>query len=148
MASRAYSQREELNSADRGSQKGTPGKSGPAVFACISPKPPLGSFTKSNQSLQTEKPSGRYALPEGSRRLLLEPTPSHRLWAAAPGATPELLLELNMGARSGRSKPERSTLLGTGTFYFALTQDRIDYWAVDFHFTSRAETIRVMETGF
>jgi hypothetical protein len=25
-------------------------------------------------------------------------------------------------------------------------QDWIDYWAVDFHFTSRAETIRVMET--
>jgi hypothetical protein len=107
-----------------------PGKSGPAIIAFLCPKPPLGSFTKSIQSSDTGKPSKRTgpvspgvceSPQEGLRRLLSEPTPSHRLWAAAPGATPALPVEHNMGDYSSHSKPELSTLLEIGTFYFALT---------------------------
>jgi hypothetical protein len=104
-----------------GSQEGTPGKVCPAIFAIFMPKASAREFHQSIQLFKTRKPSGRYALPEGGGRLLMEPTPSPRLWAAAPGATPALPIELIMSGRSGSSKPELSTLLGTGTFYFALT---------------------------
>ena len=88
------------------------------------PKPPLGSFTNSNQSPNEEKPSRRELgrAEEGLRRLLSEPTPSHRLWAATPGATPAQRTENTMAGLHHRPKPERSTLLATGTFYFALTE--------------------------
>jgi hypothetical protein len=39
----------------------------------------------------------------------------------APGATPARLIEHTMGGSNNRSQPELSTLLGTGSFYFALT---------------------------
>jgi hypothetical protein len=121
VASGAHGQREKLNGAGSESQKGTPGKGSPADFAFLCPKPPLGNFTKSIQSFKTSKPSERYAPAEGLCRLLSEPTPSHRLWAAASSATSALPIELSTGGRSGHSKPELSTLLGIGTFYFALT---------------------------
>jgi hypothetical protein len=54
-------------------------------------------------------------------RLLPEPTPSPRLWATAPGATPARLCEHTMRVFSRPAKPELSTLVGTGTFYFAAT---------------------------
>jgi hypothetical protein len=57
----------------------------------------------------------------GHSPIASEPTPSRRLWAAAPGATPALRIEHTTGGRGGHSKPERSTLLESGTFYFALT---------------------------
>src|ERR1022692_1421462 len=57
----------------------------------------------------------------GHSPITSEPTPSRRLWAAAPGATPALRIEHTTGGRGGHSKPERSTLLESGTFYFALT---------------------------
>ena len=41
---------------------------------------------------------------------------------ATPGATPARLIEHTTGGSSDRSKPELSTLLGTGSFYFALTK--------------------------
>jgi hypothetical protein len=87
MASGANGQREELSgTATDDIQYGTPGKGGPAGFAFIYPKPPLGSFTNSIQSSDTGKPSARNGPVspgvierwEGLRRLLLEPTPSHR----------------------------------------------------------------------
>src|ERR1700688_2455839 len=130
VASGAHGQRKELSgTATDDSQYGTPGKAGPAGFAFKYPKPPLGSFTNSIQSSGTGKPSARNGPVspgvierwEGLRRLLSEPTPSHRLWAAAPGATPALRIELTTSGLSRHSKPELSTLLGTGTFYFALT---------------------------
>ena len=72
----------------------------PAIFALICPKPPLGSFTKSKRSsLQEGPPRDSIAL-EGLRRLLPEPTPSPRLWAASPGATPTRLCEHTMRALS------------------------------------------------
>ncbi len=61
VASGAHGQREKLSGADRSSQKGAPGKNGPAIFAFLCPKPPLGNFTKSIPSYKTGKPSRRYA---------------------------------------------------------------------------------------
>jgi hypothetical protein len=40
---------------------------------------------------------------------------------SAPGATPARHLQINTGAEYRISKPELSTLLRTGSFYFALT---------------------------
>src|ERR1039458_8078094 len=57
----------------------------------------------------------------GHSPIASEPTPSRRLWQAAPGANPALRIEHTTGGRGGHSKPERSTLLESGTFYFALT---------------------------
>jgi hypothetical protein len=103
-------------------------RASPANFALDGPKPPLGSFTSSRtrpyrKALLSEP--GRSARdvvsPEGLRRLLPEPTPSPRLWATAPGATPARLCEHTMRAASQPSKPERSTWLGIGTFYLAPT---------------------------
>ena len=51
-----------------------------------------------------------------------EPTPSPRLWATAPGATPARLCEHTMRVASRPPKPELSTWLGIGTFYLAPTQ--------------------------
>jgi hypothetical protein len=53
--------------------------------------------------------------------LLPEPTPSPRLWATAPGATPVRLCEHTMRVSNRPSKPELSTWLETGTFYLAPT---------------------------
>ncbi len=130
VASGAYGQREELSGAGTSGPTGTPGKLSPAIFALLGPKPPLRSFTKSIQSSPTGKPSKRTgpvspavseSPQEGLRRLLSEPTPSHRLWATAPGATPAQRIEHNTSGCGDCSKPELSTLLESGTFYFALT---------------------------
>src|ERR1019366_2065707 len=139
VASGAHRQREELR-ARGDSQSGTPGKSGPAGFAFSCPKPPLGSFTKAI-GLGSSMPSWRSGNTHGfcvtgeHSPIASEPTPSRRLWAAAPGATPARRIEHTTGGRGGHSKPERSTLSGrgghskperstlleSGTFYFALT---------------------------
>jgi hypothetical protein len=57
----------------------------------------------------------------GHSPIASEPTPSRRLWAAAPGATPAPRIEHTTGGRSDDPKAELSTLLERGTFYFALT---------------------------
>jgi hypothetical protein len=64
---------------------------------------------------------------EGLRRLLPEPTPSHRLWAAEPGATPARLCEHTIWVRNEPSKYELSTLARLGTFYFGPTR-RVVSW--------------------
>src|ERR1043166_2915998 len=51
-----------------------------------------------------------------------EPTPSPRLWATPPGATPAGLCEHTMRADRRLSIPELSTLAGIGTFYFGPTR--------------------------
>jgi hypothetical protein len=107
-------------------QFGTPGKSSPAIFAFDMPKASLGSFTKAMDP-GTTMPSWRsgnthgFCVTGGHPPIASEPTPSLRLWATAPGATPARLTEHTTGGQADRSKPELSTLLGTGTFYFALT---------------------------
>ncbi len=62
---------------------------------------------------------------EGLRRLLPEPTPSPRLWAASPGATPVRLCEHTMRVPTDPSEPELSTWLRIGTFYLAPTVMRL-----------------------
>lgn len=128
MAGGGTGQREELRpSITAWSQQGTPGKNGPAGFASLCPKPPLGSFTKAI-GLGSTLPSWRsgkthgFCVTGGHSPIASEPTPSPRLWAAAPGATPALPIELTTSGQSDRSKPELSTLLETGTSYFALTR--------------------------
>src|SRR5215470_11699268 len=107
-------------------QQGTPGKSSPANIAFLCPKPPLQGFTKAI-GLRSSLPSWRsgkthgFCVTGGHSPIASEPTPSPRLWAAALGATPALRIEFITGGHSGHSKPELSTLLETGTFYFALT---------------------------
>jgi len=95
----------------------------------LCPKPPLGSSTKAIGlgSTMPSKRSGNthgFCVTGGHSPIASEPTPSPRLWAAAPGVTPALRIEHITGGRRGRSKPERSTLLERGTFYFALTGSR------------------------
>src|ERR1039458_6046698 len=108
-------------------QFGTPGKSSPAIFAFDMPKASLGSFTKARDP-GTTMPSWRsgnthgFCVTGGHPPIASEPTPSLRLWANAPGATPARLTEHTTGGQADRSKPDLSTLLGTGTFYFALTR--------------------------
>src|ERR1039458_1287868 len=85
-----------------------------------------GSFAKAI-GLGSSMPSWRsgnthgFCVTGGHSPIASGPTPSRRLWAAAPGATPALRIEHTTGGRGGHSKPERSTLLESGTFYFALT---------------------------
>src|SRR5215471_12441274 len=60
-----------------------------------------------------------------------EPTPSPRLWATPPAATPAGLCEHTMGADCQPSKPELSTWPGIGTFYLAPTHEACHYrWSV------------------
>ena len=109
------------------SQFGTPGKCGPAIFAFEMPKASLGGSTKAMDDPGTTMPSWRsgnthgFCVTGGHPPIASEPTPSLRLWATAPGATLARLPEHNTDAQGDRSKPERSTLLESGTFYFALT---------------------------
>ena len=105
---------------------GTPGKSGPATFAFDLPKASLGGSTKAMDPGKT-MPSWRsgkthgFCVTGGHPPIASEPTPSLRLWATAPGATPARLTEHTTGGSADRSEPELSTLLESGTFYFALT---------------------------
>src|SRR5665213_2663971 len=74
------------------------------------------------------KPSWRsgnthgFCVTGGHPPIASEPTPSPRLWATAPGATPVRLCEHTMRVSSRPSKPELSTWLETGTFYLAPTR--------------------------
>ena len=76
------------------------------------------------------KPSWRsgnthgFCVTGGHPPIASEPTPSPRLWATAPGATPVRLCEHTMRVSSRPSKPELSTWLETGTFYLAPTAQR------------------------
>ena len=96
-----------------------------ALFLC--PKPQLGGFTKAMDPDRTE-PSRRsgnthgFCVTGGLPPIASEPTPSPRLWATPPGATPAGLCEHTMRADSRPSKPELSTLAGIGTFYFGPTR--------------------------
>src|SRR5215831_15691939 len=58
----------------------------------------------------------------GPPPIVSEPTPSPRLWATPPGATPPGLCEHTMGVDCQPSKPELSTWPGIGTFYLAPTE--------------------------
>ena len=106
---------------------GTPGKIGPAIFAFLCPKPPLGSFTK---AMESQHDNALLALRKHSRVLR-----HRRASADCFGANP---VASALGNRARRdpgtavrtyhegpdrpSKPELSTWLGIGTFYLAPTR--------------------------
>jgi hypothetical protein len=97
--------------------KGAPGKPSPADLAFTHPRPPLGSFT--TRMIQKQNP--RVVL-EGS----CDADPSRSLPVASAlgirlGATPGGPIYPNIQPRITVSKPDISTLLGLGHFYFALT---------------------------
>jgi hypothetical protein len=109
---------------------GAPGKSGPADFALYGPRPQLlRDFTKEKghgqdkTQDQPQKPSDGVATTRGcvaDAFFGASPVVASAL-GAAPGATPARLIEPTMGGSRGHSKPGLSTLLRTGSFYFALT---------------------------
>jgi hypothetical protein len=103
---------------------GALGKSSPAAFALDLRKASLRGFTKAIGlgSATPSRRSGRthgFCVTGGCPPIASEPTPSLRLWATAPGATPARLIEHSTASLTGYPKPELSTLLGIGTFYFA-----------------------------
>jgi len=113
---------------------GAPGKGSPAVFALYGPRPQLlRGFTKESghvkvkikKQLQKQNPlmATSSPPPEGSQPMLSsEPAPSSlRPWAPRQARPRRGRIEHTMGGSDSRSKPELSILLGTGTFYFALT---------------------------
>src|SRR5450432_2075768 len=126
MASGTDGQREELRGEAEAVNKERRAKAARRSSRFICPKPPLRSLTKAI-GLGSTMPSWRsgkthgFCVTGGHSPIASEPTPSPRLWAAAPGATPALRIEHITGGRGGHSKPELSTLLESGTFYFALT---------------------------
>src|SRR5215471_18560237 len=88
----------------------------------------LRSEISPNQWIPTERSppwrSGNnhgFCVTGGPPPIASEPTPSPRLWATPPGATPAGLCEHTMGADCQPSKPELSTWPGIGTFYLAPT---------------------------
>ena len=123
----------------------------PPVFAFPSPRPPLGGITKEMQvtpagcrrpfclpaktagskvrgpaapaaplPLTKTKPSG---VTRGLSADFFGAIPVASALGTAAGATPPQQLQLIiMGDFDSHPKPELSTLLGIGTFYFALTQ--------------------------
>lgn len=92
-----------------------PGRSGPAGFALAVPKALLWAFTQAIRP-QRESPAGSQESPgafsfqQGFLHIALEPAPSLRPWASAPGATPARLITQTMDGPNQRSKLELSTL--------------------------------------
>lgn len=69
------------------------------------------SAVQNRKAIQASQQAGKVGDPSRRRRVCTEcfgaRTPSHRLWAAAPGATSALY---NTGGRANQSELERSTL--------------------------------------
>lgn len=97
-------------------------RAGPPVFAFYSPRPLLRGFTKEMGAPPNRngKPSDSQAI-RGFRADFFGAIPVASALGAAAGATPPRHRQLIMGALYSHPKPELSTLLRTGTFYFALT---------------------------
>ena len=96
----------------------------PPIFALYSPRPPLRGFTKEMGLLPPpkQKPSNSLAI-GGFTADFFGAIPVTSALGTAPGATPPRQGQLTMGVLVGHPKPELSTLLERGTFYFALTGD-------------------------
>src|SRR5262252_7663063 len=94
------------------------------------PKASALRFHQSNGSTARAEPCRRsgnthgFCVTAGLPPIASEPTPSPRLWATSPGATPARLCEHTMEVERRSSKPELSTWLGIGTFYLAPTRGR------------------------
>ena len=76
-----------------------------------------------NRALLALRKCHGFCVTGGHLPIASEPTPSPRLWATAPGATPARLCNHTMKVSNRPSKPELPTWLGTGTFYLAPTRN-------------------------
>src|SRR5208283_5341234 len=129
MASGTDGQREKLSgiTATR-SQPGTPGKSGPAIHRVFIPKASAREFHQSNRP---RLDNALLALRKHSRVLrhrrafadCFGANPVASALGSSARRDPGLRIEHNTGGQSGHPKPELSTLLESGTFYFALTRE-------------------------
>ncbi len=98
------------------SQQGTPGKSGPAIFAFLCPKPPLGSFTKAI-GLGSSMPSwrsGKHSRVLRHRRAFADCFGANSVASALGSSTRR---DPGAADRTYHGWPRRP--LKTGTFYFA-----------------------------
>ena len=98
-----------------------PGKIRPAVFAFLSPRPPLESSTTLMRPVKVKNPRA-----EGGSRVLEVPishgaSPVASALGIRSGATLRGPHQPNMASPGRLSKQDISTLLGIGHFYFALT---------------------------
>ena len=94
----------------------SPGKTGPAVFALMSSKPQLGSFTTLMRQKQNPRSLFGGCLPFSNGASSVASALSIR-----SGATPRGHCQPNTPLPKFRSKQDISTLLAIGHFYFALT---------------------------
>jgi hypothetical protein len=104
---------------------GSPGKSGPTIFALYGPKPQLESPPKA-EGVHNRKALRAISNHSGG----LAPTASGANSVASalgtsPGATPAKLCQHNMRVLNRPSEPELSTWLRVGTFYLALTVGQV-----------------------
>ena len=107
-------------------QKGAPGKSSPSVVAFINPRPQLQSITTLISIKQNPRRNSRvFALPISNGASPIASALGIRL-----GATPREHIHPNSQLRRHPTKPDISTLLGLGHFYFALTLAKIDWLGV------------------
>src|SRR5262249_32823532 len=105
-------------------EKGTPGKSGPAVAALYKPKasapkhhhPDLCHATQQAEKQNPRRPPRVLALPISNGASSIASALGFRL-----GATPHGRVHTNTLSPAPISKPDIFTLLGIGRFYFALT---------------------------
>src|ERR1700686_2728013 len=104
-------------------QKGAPGKSSPSVVAFINPRPQLQSITTLISIKQNPRRNSRvFALPISNGASPIASALGIRL-----GATPREHIHPNSQLRRHPTKPDISTLLGLGHFYFALTTPSFIY---------------------
>src|SRR3954447_7507751 len=114
----------EQNRDTSGNSIGAPGLR-PSVFAFDMPKPRSGFHQSNPWHANTDVPSWRSGLThwfesqEGTSRLPRSQSVASAL-AVASGATPAQPSNHSTGFQSPNRKPELSTLLRTGSFYFAL----------------------------
>ena len=98
--------------------KGKPGRPRPAIFRVYSPK---ASARKLHQRIrETKNPSTELTAPRGVRRFSGASSVASALGIRL-GATPRGPLHPNTCSSTVPSKPDISTLLALGHFYFALT---------------------------
>lgn len=125
---------------------GAPGKGGPAVLRAVWPKASAPQELHQRKwARQNQRPTSKTKSSDGEFITATRGFIADAFFGAssvvasalgtAPGATPARLIEHTMGGSSSRSKLELSTLLGTGTFYFALTK-------LTAEFTAEARRIR------
>ena len=104
--------------------KGTSGKSSPSVVAFMNPRPQLQSITTLISIKQNPRKKQN---PRGHSRVFALPisngaSPIATALGIRLGATPREHIHPNSQRQFHPTKPDISTLLGLGHFYFALTE--------------------------